>query len=78
MYRDVSTPYDIQRFNLLKGMVKNLCEGVEFEELYSAISESGKEGIFCSTKMGGKKFWDTEELTKLFARKNKEKKRFRF
>jgi hypothetical protein len=77
MYKDVVRPYDVLRFSLLKDMAQNLCEGVEFEELYSAVQESGEEGIFCRTKMGGKKFWSTDELTKLFVRKNRESKRFR-
>ena len=55
----------------------DICDGVEFEELYTAIA-NGETGIYCRTKMGGKKFWDEKELTKLFARKNKESKRFRF
>jgi len=76
MYKDLTTPHDILRFNLLKEMVMNLCEGVEFEELYTAIS-NGESGIYCETKMGGKKFWNEEELTRLFARKNNERKRFR-
>lgn len=78
MYKDVSSRHEVLKFGLLKDMVRDLCEGVTFEELYTAISEDGKSGIFCRTSMGGKKFWDEEELTKLFVRKNREKKRFRF
>lgn len=78
MYKDLVTPYDVLRFSLLKEMVMDLCDGMEFEELYTARTETGIDGIFCRTKMGGKKFWDEKELTELFARKNNEKKRFRF
>ena len=77
MYKDVRTPIGAIKSNLLKTMVLDLCEGVEMEELYTAISKYGKDGIFCSTRMGGKKFWEVDELTELFVRKNKEKKRFR-
>jgi len=77
MYKDLITPHDFLRFDILKDMVMNLCEGVEFEELYTA-TEDGKDGIYCETEMGGKKFWCHEELIKLFARKNGEGKRFRY
>jgi len=63
---------------LMKEMVRNLCTGVKLEELYAAVNETGLEGIFCSTQMGGKKFWSFEELEKLFISKNGEEKRFRF
>lgn len=77
MYKDLVTPHDFLRFSILKDMVLDLCDGVEFEELYTARTETGIDGIYCETKMGGKKFWSEEELVRLFARKNKEKKRFR-
>lgn len=76
LYKDVRGRHETLKFGILKDMVRDICEGVEFEELYTAIS-NGKEGIYCRTVMGGKKFWDAEELTKLFVRKNQEKKRFR-
>jgi len=76
-YKDMRTSYDLMKSNLLKTMVKDLCNGVSFEELYTATNENGESGIFCHTVMGGKKFWNEEELVGLYARKNREKKRIR-
>ena len=42
MYKDVRTPIGAIKSNLLKTMVLDLCEGVEMEELYTAISKDGK------------------------------------
>ena len=56
LYKDLVTPHDMMRFDLLKKMVMDLCENVEFEDLYSAVSETGIEGIFGKTILGGKKF----------------------
>jgi hypothetical protein len=62
---------------IMKIMVQDICRGVDIEELFSAENDEGKKGIYCSTELGGKKFWTFEELEKLFISKNGEKGRFR-
>ena len=63
---------------LMKLMVLDLTYGVKIDDLWAAKNDEGTDGVVCFTEKGGKKFWTFDELGRLFARKNKETKRFRF
>jgi len=55
----------------MKVMLAEITNGMKMEDLFPAQNTNGIFGIFCSTVMGGKKFWTYEELEKLFVHKIK-------
>lgn len=72
-----NNPKEKAMIQTMKIMVINLTNGVKLDELYAAENVNGEKGIFCSTELGGQKFWTYNELLNLFVQKNGESKRLR-
>ena len=75
IYKDPQSKQDKLKVKVMKIMSMDLIRGVEVEELFPAENSEGEDGLYISTKLGGKKFWTNVELETLFIKKNKEERR---
>lgn len=77
IYNPLQTEAEKVRFDIAKVMVEDITKNTKLVEIFPAKNEQGKEGIYCETSVGGKKFWTYKELEFYFYRKNNDKERYR-
>lgn len=77
MYNPLQTDIGRVQFDVAKIMVEDITRNMKLIDIFPAKNENGKEGIYCETEVGGKKFWTYQELEYYFYKKNNDKERFR-